>query len=233
MALQEVALTTVDGVVEDQAAMLARATGMEGRFGAVGHFPIVDPDTRSAIGAAFWGNAILSRLPIRSSHTVALPTAGDQDLVEPVESALELAGVRYADAPVGVRELRCLLHCELERDGEPLHAASTHLTHIGSSQRGSQAEALAATLGGLPGPLVLLGDLNAPIEAPELEPVSAHLVDAFAAVDIPAGDERRASCGPHRIDQVLVRRLDPVSCRVVVEASEASDHWPVAATFSD
>ncbi|HEY0442633.1 MAG TPA: hypothetical protein VGC90_00270, partial [Candidatus Limnocylindrales bacterium] len=47
----------------------------------------------------------------------------------------------------------------------------------------------------------------------------------------PPGDRRRASCDSDRIDHVLVRGLDAVACRVVREAGDLSDHWPVIATL--
>ena len=76
VALQEVAVVTVDGVLTDMPHDLARATGLEARYAAVGHFPVIDADSGETVGAAFWGNAILSRWPIKSSRTVALPSAG-------------------------------------------------------------------------------------------------------------------------------------------------------------
>lgn len=231
VALQEVALMTVDGVVLDQAAELARLAGLEPRYGATAHFPIVDAESGETIGAAFWGNAILSRWPIGASRAVALPIAGDDDLVEPAGSGLRLAGIRYADAPVGSREVRCLLACEVGVDAVPVNVVSTHLTHVGSGQRRLQAERVAETIAALAGPVVLAGDLNAPIESDELSSVTAMLSDAFVPAGIPPGDSRRRSCGSYAIDHVLVRNLSVGSCRVVPEAGDASDHWPVAATL--
>ena len=229
VALQEVALMTVDGVVHDQSAELARLTGLEVRYGAVGHFPIVDPDSREKIGAAFWGNAVLSRAPVLASRTIALPVAGDDDLVEPAESALRLAGVRYADAPIGAREPRCVLACELAFDGGRVHALSTHLTHVGSGQRRLQAQRIGDAIAALSGPVLLLGDLNAGIESPELEPVRTALGAAFDPAGTRPGAPARTSCGQVAIDHVLVRDLPPRSCRVAREAGELSDHWPVVA----
>jgi len=79
------------------------------------------------------------------------------------------------------------------------------------------------------GPAILTGDFNAPIDAPELAAVRAGFDDAFAAVGIPPGDERRLSCGPWPIDHVRVRGLAVASCRVARGAADASDHWPVVA----
>jgi len=90
------------------------------------------------------------------------------------------------------------------------------------------AQAAAA----LDGPLVLAGDLNAAIHAPALEPLTRSLVDAFTATGTPGDDAARRTCGPSAIDHVLVRGLAPASCRVVREAGDASDHWPVLATFA-
>jgi endonuclease/exonuclease/phosphatase family metal-dependent hydrolase len=77
---------------------------------------------------------------------------------------------------------------------------------------------------------VLLGDLNAPIESGELEPLR-RFTDAFAACGIPPGDERRQSMDEKdaRIDHVIVHRLEVSEVGVVREAGDASDHWPVIA----
>jgi endonuclease/exonuclease/phosphatase family metal-dependent hydrolase len=231
VALQEVPLMTVDGVVTDMAGQLAETLGFDGRYGGVHHLPVVEPETGAAIGTYTWGNAILSRRPVLSSRTVQLPVPADGDLIEPAGSGHELAGVRYRDVEPGMREARCALACAVETSGGPVHAISTHLTYIGSTQRRAQVEALAVAVEALEGPLVVAGDLNAPIHASELGPLRGPLVDAFLATGIPPVDDRRRSCGDVAIDHVLVRGLRPISCRVATEAGDASDHWPVVATF--
>jgi endonuclease/exonuclease/phosphatase family metal-dependent hydrolase len=238
VALQEVAVFNVDGELGDQPAELARLTGRHARYAAAGHFPIVLEDGRVA-GTSLWGNAILSRLPIRASWAAGLPRAGDDDLVEPA-SALHpldstphpLAGVRYADAPTGAREPRVVLRVTVEAsDGQPVDVLATHFTHVGSGQRHLQAAFVADLAASLDGAVVLAGDLNAPPEAPELEPLTESLSDAFAATGVAAGDAARRSCGPWAIDHLLARGLASTSCRVAGEAGDASDHWPVVATF--
>ncbi len=232
VALQEVGLLSVDGDPIEMPGDLGRLTGMATRYAALRTFPTVDPETGAPTGAGLWGNAILSRRPIRGSATIALPQGEDDEPVEPGGSGRELAGVRYADAPEGVREPRCALRCEIEVDGAVVDVLSTHLTYAGSGQRGRQARRLADVVAGLAGPVVLAGDLNAPIEAPELGVLGDGLVDAFTATGTPPGDSRRESCGVDRIDHLLVRDLVPTECRVVREASDLSDHWPVVATFA-
>lgn len=235
VALQEVTLMTVHGEALDMARELSRRTKMEARYGSVHHFAIRDPRWDEAIGAAFWGNAILSRFPIAASRVVALPIPSDEDLVEPTHSGMELAGVRYADAERGAREPRCLLACEIDLDGDAsgrLRFCSTHLTYRGSGQRRRQAQRIAEEAATMRGPLVVAGDLNAPLDSRELQPLRAGLADAFAASGIPAGDPRRYSYPGQSIDHVLVRGLRVASCRAALETGDASDHWPVVAELA-
>lgn len=231
VALQEVALLALDGATLDNTADLARQTGYEARFGATRHFPIIDADGEVR-GAGLFGNAILSRLPIESARTVALPAAAIDALVEPEGVDHPAAGVRYAEAPTTIREPRCLLVAEVRlSDGRTLSVGSAHLSHIGSGERRLQAELLWETFDGI-GLGILGGDLNAPMSAAELEPLVETFTDAFTATGVPVGDPRRASCETHQIDQILVRGLEPTACRVVTEAAEASDHWAVVATLT-
>ncbi len=231
VSLQEVGLGTVDGVVFEQATELGRLTGLEARYGAAHHRPLVDPQDGRVVGAYLWGNALLSRWPIRTSRLHALPTAADDDLVEAVDSDHQLSGTRYADAPDGVRELRSLLACAVEVEGSTVQVLSTHLTYAGTGQRRAQAERILEVVDELDGPVILAGDLNASLGSAELGPLREGLLDAFAVTSVPLGDARRHSCGTEAIDHLRVRRLTPRACRVVREAGDASDHWPVVATF--
>lgn len=100
---------------------------------------------------------------------------------------------------------------------------------MGSGQRRRQAERVADAAATLPGAVVVAGDLNAPIESQDLEPLRKDLVDASAAAGVPAGHPGRHSYPGQAIDHVLVRGLRVASCRVATEAGDASDHWPVVA----
>lgn len=239
VTLQEVAVVNVDGWLLDLPAELAAATGLAVRYAAAGHFPVVEPEDGRVSGTSLWGNAVLSRLPILESWATGLPMGADDELVEPIGavhpldgSPHPLAGVRYADAPTGSREPRCVLRATVDGPAGPVHVLSTHLTHVGGEQRRAQAAAVAAVAESLDEPVVVAGDLNATIGSPSLEPVGEPLRDAFAAVGVAADDERRLSCGPWAIDHVLVRGLTPRACRVAREAGDASDHQPVVATLA-
>ncbi len=236
--LQEVTIMTPDGAVLDEPAELARLTGRHARYAAVHSFPLVEPDTGRAIGTASWGNAILSREPLADGFAIGLPRAADDDVIE-VTGALHhvtgephpLLDVRYADTEPGHREPRCVVGGRLTG---PIATtiATTHLTYIGRAQRRAQADSVAAIVrdrAGVTRAAILTGDFNAPVEAPELAALGDGFDDAFAAVGVGPGDPCRQSCGPWPIDHIRVRGLAVDACRVVTEAGDASDHWPVVA----
>lgn len=230
--LQEVAVMTPHGELSDQPAILAGLTERHARYAAVHAYPLADPETGRAIGFASWGNAILTRRPLQDGFALGLPQAGDDDLVEPAGSTDALAGVRYADADPGPREPRCLVGGRVPGALESeagVTVATAHLTYVGAAQRGAQADAIVAELATRHGPMALAGDFNAPLAAPELAGLWSAFDDAFAAVGVADNGPARATFGPKSIDHVLVRDLRVESCRVVVEAGDASDHWPVVA----
>lgn len=219
VALQEVALLSRDGHLVDNAGDLGRQLGMEVRYAAVRTFGVTDGD--AVTGAGCFGNALLSRRPLRAARCVALPRAPDDALVEPVGAGHPAAGISYADAPATIREPRCLLLAEL--DG--LMVGTTHFSHVGSGERLLQAEATVAAFGAA-SPALLLGDLNAPIEAPELAPLWSWS-DAF---DLPPGDPGRVSTDEGlRIDHALARGVSVRGCRVAPESGDLSDHYPIVA----
>ena len=219
VALQEVALVSRDGDLVDNAGDLARQLGMEVRYGAVRTFDVRDAD--AVRGAGLFGNAILTRAPMTDVRVVALPQAPQDAFVEPAGSDHPAAGIRYADAPPSIREPRCLLLASIHG----VRVGTAHFNHIGGGERLLQAEATVEAFGD-PRPAVLLGDLNAAIDAPELAPFSGW-TDGF---DVPPGDPARVSTDDgYRIDQVLVRGASVHGCRVLLEAGDLSDHYPVAA----
>lgn len=223
VALQEVALLSRDGELVDNAGDLARHLGMEMRYAAVRTFAVTDGDAVTGVGC--FGSAILSRLPIQAAHTVALPRAAMDAFVEPPGTDHPAAGVRYADAPPTIREPRCLLLASV--DG--VRIGTTHFSHVGSDERRLQAQATIAAFGDA-SPALLLGDLNAAIDAPELE-AFATWTDGFAE---PPGDPARISTDDGwRIDQVLARGASVSPARVLRESGDLSDHYPVAAEIGD
>ena len=231
IALQEVTLFTANGDLHDQSADLARLTGMDMRYAAVHAFALVEPENGGAIGAATWGNAILSRRPLEDGFARGLPVGADDALVEPAGSSLPLAGITFADAPNGTREPRCAVGGRLSVPRARAAMVGAHLTYAGTEQRRAQVDAMAAIAKGMGSPVIVAGDFNAAIEATEMQGLAGAFDDAFEAVGIPTGDARRASCGTDRIDHLLTRGLRAVSCGIHRAAGDASDHLPVVATF--
>jgi len=219
VALQEVTLASRGGDVVDNAGDLARQLSMNVRYGAVRTFAVRDDER--VTGAGCFGNALLSRRPMADVRTIALPMAAPDALVEPPGADHPAAGIRYADAPDTIREPRCLLMAGV--DG--LVTGTAHLSHIGGGERLLQAEAIAAAFGDAT-PAVLLGDLNAAIDAPELG-AFATWTDGFEG---PPDDEARISTDDgYRIDQVLTRGATVAGCEVRRDAGDLSDHYPVLA----
>ena len=229
VALQEVSVLTPDGELFDQPLELAARTGRHVRYAAVHAFALVEPEDGRSIGAATWGNALLSRRPLDDGFATGLPPGVDADHVEPAGSGRPLAGVTFLDAPYGTREPRCAVGGR-DPAGGGITLIGTHLAYAGAGQRRSQAEMLGRIAADVDGPVIVTGDFNAAIEDPELAALTGF-EDAFEVVGVPRGDPRRASSGPARIDHVLSRGLRALDCRVVVEAGDASDHLPVVATF--
>ena len=223
VALQEVALASRDGELLDNAGDLGRQLGMDVRFGGTRTFSMTDAAGEMR-GAGCFGNAILSRLPIRSSTAVQLPMAPSDAYVEPPDSGREAAGVRYRDAPAGVREPRTLLIARVDE----ITVASTHFSHNGAAERALQATATVAAMG-VSGRALLLADLNAAIEAHELAGFG-DWVDGLSAAGVPPGDSRRISTDDgSRIDHVLGREVSVQNCRVLRESGDLSDHYPIVA----
>ena len=211
VALQEVPLASIEGMAVDLPALFGALTGLDYRYGAVSHAPLAEPDGR-VVGAYLWGNVILSRLPIASTINRALPVTPNDDPTDPIDD-----------------EPRSALACAIDTPNQPVTFVSTHLAYLGLRARLPQAGRLAELAVQTEGPLILAGDLNAPIESEDLAPLRAVLDDGFAAVGVQVGDAARESCGTERIDHVLTRGVEVLDCRVAREAGDASDHWPVIA----
>jgi endonuclease/exonuclease/phosphatase family metal-dependent hydrolase len=231
VTLQEVAIMNVDGEIHDQPADLAQLTGLHARYGAVHAYALLEPDTGRSIGAASWGNAVLSRERIHDGFATGLPRGGHDELVEPSGAGHPLAGVRYADAAPGHREARCAVggRVTVPGGGPNLGVVTSHLTYVGRRQRQAQVMALARLASALGEPVVVTGDFNAPLDAAELAPIASSFEDAFGAAGLGIDDPRRHTWGPSAIDHILTRGLRTLDCRVVAEAGAASDHLPVVA----
>jgi endonuclease/exonuclease/phosphatase family metal-dependent hydrolase len=148
-------------------------------------------------GRGEFGNALLAAGEVRESVVHPLPGEG---------------------------EPRTLLAARVAVRGAEVHFLVTHLAawgRFGSAARAAQVAALDRRLGATAAPFVLVGDLNAPPEAPELRHLMA--TELFRACGGLASTHRMTR---QRIDYVFADQgWTPVSSRVV--RAGPSDHWPV------
>jgi len=115
-----------------------------------------DEDHGSAEAA--YGVGLVSRYPVRSWHVTRLPAA-------PVRSPVVLPGTRQV---IWLRdEPRVGLAAVVETPLGTMTIATTHLSFV-PVWNGKQLRSLTADLAGLPGPRVLLGDLNMPPPFPRV-----------------------------------------------------------------
>jgi endonuclease/exonuclease/phosphatase family metal-dependent hydrolase len=148
------------------------------------------------------------------------------------------AGAEFGNALLAAGEVRSTAVHLLPGNGEPrtvlasrvvvrgteLEFLVTHLAawgRLGRAARERQAEALAGQLRRTASPFVLVGDLNAPPEAPELRHLMA--TELFRACGGLASTHRMTR---QRIDYVFADQgWTPVASRVLRVGP--SDHWPV------
>ncbi|WP_051223148.1 endonuclease/exonuclease/phosphatase family protein [Agrococcus lahaulensis] len=216
---------------ESQAAVLAERLGMQSQWAGPSLPELPDePESPDHAGVDL-GLAVLSRWPILDSWTRTLPSSRD---VAPV------ALVAVIEHPRG--PLRVVCTC------------AEHHAHFGDDHVAQTRELaeLVLELAALesPLPVLLIGDLNAPPDGPELAPLLEVMTDAWTAAghapdegvtlssehpDAPLGAAKQLD---RRIDYVLVRpsaggRAPEVRSASVdtdrVDGLHPSDHFAVVA----
>lgn len=197
VALQEVDQRTRRSAKVDQASRLGELSGLTPVFGKAMEFD----------GGAY-GVAVLSRYPIRSSSTLALPSEDGHEPRAALVVTVMLPG------------------------GQPLHFASTHLDHARrAGLRTSQAQAITDNYGrGASPPMILAGDLNATPKSATMRVLTRDWLPASLkdlAPTSPADEPKR------KIDYVLLRKEDGwrVVDSEVLAAPKVSDHAPILVTL--
>jgi len=181
----------------DQAAWLAERLDMHVVYGANLDLDPAEPDQPRRQ----YGTAILSRYPILEWRNTLLPR------------------------PEG-GEQRGLLEAELMVRGVPMRFAVTHLQHNSQTERVAQATRINELLAESDLPTVLVGDLNATPDAPEIGVLTSRLTDTWPVAGTGPGFTYSAEDPHKRIDYVLVSDgFTPTSAKVL--DTDASDHLPV------
>lgn len=159
-------------------------------------------------GAAAYGIALLSRFPAASWQVVRLPRI-------PTRFPMYLPGPNRV--MVVDEEPRAAVIAQLETPLGPLSVANTHLSFVPGWNR-RQLRRLARDLRGLPGPHVLMGDLNLPAGPAERW---SRMRSLASAATFPADAPQR------QLDHILtdhpgLRGLGPAA-----PAAPLSDHRPL------
>ncbi|WP_435118598.1 endonuclease/exonuclease/phosphatase family protein [Amycolatopsis thermoflava] len=182
----------------DQAAELAGMLGYHVVFGAN-----IDRDPPAAGSPRIqYGTAILSRYPVTAWENTHLFRSPNQ-------------------------EQRGLLHAVLDVHGVAVHVYDTHLAASSQVDRLEQTRQITELIGGTT-PAVLVGDLNALPEAPEIATLNTAFTDAWPASGKGAGATYPAEAPDRRIDYIYASRsVSPLVTRVLDRDPAASDHLPL------
>jgi len=184
---------------QDQAKELAERLGMHYVYAAnLDREPLEPGGTRRQ-----YGTAILSEYPILESENTLLPR------------------------PEG-GEQRGLLEALINVRGVPVRVYNTHLQHNSAVERTAQVQAILSHAGELEEPTLLMGDLNARPDAPEMQPLYTRFEDAWVEGGGGPGYTYPAEAPDRRIDYVLVSP-DVSVTDAYVPRTLASDHLPVVA----
>ncbi|WP_138733474.1 endonuclease/exonuclease/phosphatase family protein [Modestobacter excelsi] len=192
----------------DQARLLAEALDRE-----LAWAPSIDEASRGGRAERRqYGNALLSRLPVRSSEVHPLPGSG---------------------------EPRSALRARLQLAGSELEVVTTHLSSQSAADRAAQAATIAGLQGPGGPPTVVVGDLNADAGAPELDALRERFADAWELATDRSDQAGRFSLRGGRglthparrprvrIDQVWVSPGVSVADARVLDGSASSDHHPL------
>ncbi len=190
-------------VLQDGDALPNQARTLADRLGMQMVFSSVDAEDQPRR----YGNALLSRLPILDS---------DWTRLEPLDD--------YRTA----QRIRCRM-----ADGTVIDIANTHFHH--TAEGGAiRARQIAHLLDWLPDdgtPLILMGDLNAPLDNPEMAPLRARFSEALRALHPDQADRTTLNTAlGHRsvqIDHILYEAtaFTPLEA-VIVGDQPVRDVWP-------
>ncbi|TDD30757.1 metal-dependent hydrolase [Kribbella turkmenica] len=186
----------------DQPAWFAKRLNMHYGYAANLDLPPLNPGEPNRQ----YGTAILSRYPIKDFTNTLLPKYPGQE-----QRGLAVATIKVR--------------------GVELRFANTHLTHNNNAERLEQAQKVVSVLGASEQPTMLVGDLNARPDAPEIKTLTALLSDTWVDVGTGPGYTSPAENPTARIDYLLhSSRVTPKKAAVPV--SPASDHLPVVASYT-
>lgn len=188
----------------DQAALLAKGTGMNYRFARIYQFANDDPSKPPRE----FGVAILSRYPITAFTNHEITRHSTQDSTA---------------APA---QLPGFLDATINANGTNIRIFDVHLDYRRDpSVRAQQVAEMLGYIEPCTSPTLLFGDMNAPPNAPELQPLFQHLHDTWPGSN-GQGPTYPAKAPESKIDYVVTSDGFRVRKASVPEVY-ASDHRPM------
>lgn len=161
-------------------------------------------------GTSPYGNAVVSRLPLKSVETIAIP---DPD----TENEINRDGepVHY--------ESRCIIKSAVEENGKEIFILVTHFG-LAESERINAVKTLCEIIDSTDLPIILMGDFNT-------EPDEKLLVPLFERLkNVDTNDNTFPSDKPEiKIDYIFYKGLECVYSETINEIY--ADHLPIVAEF--
>lgn len=176
----------------DQIKKLSEKTEMYGYFG----------EAIKVKGLAPYGNAILSKKPIKSMQTILIPDPG-----------MKNEKVNY--------ETRCIIKAIVEENGKDILFLVTHMG-LAKAERINAVKTICEIADDTDLPIVLMGDFNACPEEETFQPLFQRFSDTLKGKDVKTFP---SDCPEIKIDYILYRGLECKNTKVINEV--VSDHLPI------
>lgn len=190
ISLQEVDMNLPRSQRVKQAAMLAKTLDMGYVFGEAMHY-----------GNGKYGNAVLSRFPIKNYHLHKMPDSSED---------------------------RCCLEVHIQVNDKLLGFFAVHLGLKQTVRIDNVKHIILPAILAFPGPAILAGDLNADCEQPEIQLLSSQMTDTFDHNSGILVNTFPSAQPVERIDYIFTRGSLATTDFYITDAS-ASDHLPVTA----
>lgn len=160
-------------------------------------------------GTSPYGNAFVTKYPVKSAETVAVP--------DPVFKVDE-----------GKYESRCVLKSVVDVGGKDLLVLVCHMG-LALGERINAVKEICRIIDGTDMPLILMGDFNATPDSDELKPLFERLSDT----DVIAAEKGKYTFPSYKpekkIDYIFYRNLKCLNVETVEKV--ISDHYPIVAEF--
>ena len=160
-------------------------------------------------GTGPYGNAVVSRYPLKFTETVKIPDPDDKN-------------------NEGSFETRCVLKSIVDVEGKEVCVLVCHMG-LENSERVNAVASLCKIIDEITTPLILMGDFNTTPDNEVLKPLYQRLNDTDLMAD-KKGAFTYPSYNPEKkIDYIFYKGL---TCKNVTTVSEIiSDHFPIIAEF--